>query len=306
MRSIVTRTRITSADSQRCGFTIIELLAVMAIIGVLCALILPAVQRSREAARNLKCKNNLRNLGLACLNFHEFQQYYPRNTIRPRGTTVIDSEPPGNLWNWHAGTYESWHREIMPYIEQPGVRVQDAVPLLGCPADPRGPTYTVPGYGFTWYVGVYSNPNTVNNGIIIDDSNLKQKLTINAANVLDGTSNTLLVAKRPPSGDGQFGWWDSRCCLEDNISPARGTNKLFSSGKSGKCSDPAVYHQGVVEDNCAFNSLWSCHFYGGNVCMADGSVRTVSYQAGNQPAGNGTLLEAMASRYGSEVFDAGP
>ncbi len=289
----------------RHGLTVIELLVVISIIAVLISLVLPAIQQSRESARNLQCRNNLRNLGLACLTFHEFNLYYPRNTIRPRGTTPVDGEPPGNLWNWHSGTYESWHRQIMSYIEQPNVRVQDAVPLIGCPADPRGVNYTVPGYGFTWYVGVFSNPSNMNNGIIIDDSDMKQKMTINASSVTDGTSNTILLAERPPSADGHFGWWDSRCCTEDNISAARGDNKLFSSGKNGKCANPAPYQFGRVDDNCAFNSLWSNHQFGGNFCMADGSVRTISYQAGNQPAGTMTLLEAMSSRAGSEVFDSG-
>ena len=179
------------------------------------------------------------------------------------------------------------------------------IPLFGCPEDPRGPNYTVPGYGFTWYVGVYSNPSTVNNGIIVDDSNLKDRLRISCADVIDGTSNTILIAERPPSADGQIGWWDSRCCLEDSTSPVRGNNKLCSSGINGKCPNPAVYRQGKVQDNCLVNAIWSSHFGGANFCMADGSVRTISYQAGNQPAGTATLLEAMASRYGSEIFDSG-
>lgn len=294
-----------SVVSSRAGLTIIELLCIIAIIAVMCALLLPAVQQSREAARNLQCRNNIRSLGQASLTFHEFNLYFPRNTIRPRGTTMIGAEPPGNLWNWDAGTYESWHREIMPFIEQANVRVQDAVPLLGCPADPRGPAYTVPGYGFTWYVGVYSNPTTFNNGVIIDDSNLKSKQTVSVADVMDGTSNTILIAERPPSADGQRGWWDSRCCAEDNISAARGDNKLVSSGKYGKCPNPAIYHQGKYEDQCSFNSLWSCHRGGGNFCFADGSVRSISYEAGNSPLGTGTLLEALSSRSGAELFQSG-
>lgn len=274
----------------------------IAIFSIMMALLLPAVQSAREQARIVQCKNNLRNLGLACHSFHDTFQSFPRNTIRPRGTTQIDTEPPGNLWNWHSGTFESWHREIMAFIEQPQVRVQDAVPLLGCPSDPRGPDYRVPDYGFTWYVGVYSNPTTINNGIIVDDSDLKTKFTVSARSITDGLSCTILMAERPPSADGQFGWWDSRCCIEDTISPARGTNKPFSSGVNGKCPDPAAYKSNDYRDRCAFNGLWSHHQAGGNFCMGDGSVRVITYAAGNQPVGLTTLLESLASRAEQEVI----
>ena len=279
----------------------IELLTVIAVSSILLALFLPAVQRIREQALVMQCKNNMRNLGQACQLFHENYGYYPRNTIRPRGTTLIDNEPEGNLWNWHSGTYETWHRQILEYIEQPGVRVQDAVRGFGCPADPRGTNYTVPDYGFTWYVGVFSNPNSFNNGIIIDDSDLKSKFTISAQSITDGCSNTLMIAERPPSAEGQFGWWDSRCCAEDNISPIVGNRRPFSSGIDGNCPHLNYYGPGRYQDRCAFNRIWSYHREGANFVMADGSVRMFSYQVNKQPCGNTTLLEALASRAGAEV-----
>jgi prepilin-type processing-associated H-X9-DG protein len=98
-----------------------------------------------------------------------------------------------------------------------------------------------------------------------------------------------------------LGWWDSRCCLEDGHSAARGNNKIYSSGKFGKCPNPAIYCAGKVEENCAFNALWAFHATGGNFCMGDGSVRLVTYVTGNRPVGGVTLLEALASRSGGEV-----
>lgn len=304
--SLICRPRVpqwTSPDgSARGGFTLIEVLTVIAIISLLIAMIGPAIQRARESARVLQCRNNLKNLGLACLTFHDTNKIYPRNTIRPRGTTQIGGEPAGNLWNWNSGTFESWCREIMPYIEQPNVRVQDSIPTLGCPSDPRGPNYSVSDYGFTWYVGVYSNPNSLNNGMIVDDSNLKSKCTVSSEMVTDGTSNTILLAERPPAADGQRGWWDSRCCTEDAISPARGNNKLYSNGIFGKCPTPAIYQSGNVLDNCAFHAVWSNHAAGGNFCMGDGSVRMISYDVGNEPIAGTSLLEALASRAGGELI----
>jgi len=85
---------------RRGGFTLVELLVVIAIIGVLVALLLPAVQSAREAARRMQCSNNLRQLGLALQNYHDVNNWFPIN-YRP----VI------------GGTY-SWMQAILPFIEQ--------------------------------------------------------------------------------------------------------------------------------------------------------------------------------------------
>ncbi len=94
---------------HRYGFTLIELLVVIAIIGVLIALLLPAVQAAREAARRAQCVNNLKQLGIALHNYHDVQGSFPL------GRAVVLNPPPGY------GVYDfsySPFAKILPYIEQ--------------------------------------------------------------------------------------------------------------------------------------------------------------------------------------------
>lgn len=94
------------------GFTLVELLVVIAIIGILVALLLPAIQAAREAARRMSCQNNLKNLGIAVLNFENTRKELPAGALvtPPAGSNLIDSD------NLDYGA--SWILQILPLIEE--------------------------------------------------------------------------------------------------------------------------------------------------------------------------------------------
>jgi len=93
------------------GVTLVELMVVLAILGILVGLLMPAVQEARESSRRLACQSNLRQLGLAVSNFESAHKVFPAS-----GWTVVG---PGNPY----GTYMSWRTVILPQIEQSNVRV---------------------------------------------------------------------------------------------------------------------------------------------------------------------------------------
>jgi prepilin-type N-terminal cleavage/methylation domain-containing protein len=135
---------------RRCGFTLIELLVVIAIIAILIGVLLPAVQKVREAANRIKCSNNMKQLALACHNYHGDHQRLPQGGVfnPPQLVGALDEK-------YNQG---SWHVYILPYMEQDnlfraipniGVPFQstivdaraagiipDKLPYLRCPSDP--------------------------------------------------------------------------------------------------------------------------------------------------------------------------
>src|SRR5438552_12717201 len=100
-----------ATSMRRTAFTLIELLVVIAIIGVLIAILLPAVQKVREAANRLRCENNLKQIALACHNYHDANGWFPVASDMGLGTF-------SNSQLSYSSDYIGWMVTLMPYLEQ--------------------------------------------------------------------------------------------------------------------------------------------------------------------------------------------
>ncbi len=226
------RARLARYRFSSPGFTLVELLVVIAIIGILIALLLPAVQAAREAARRSQCTNNLKQLGLATHNYHDSYRCFPVNWYGGYGD-------PFNLGGYTQTSrcWSHWMR-ILPYIEQTAIYdrarqgnisladsglLATVIGTFLCPSDPAPPVVTenniyisggisvarsnyrgVAGNDWDW--GAFAN-NTVitagwdrpvadsfmdNNGLYYWYSMRKPRST---ASVTDGLSNTLAIGE---------------------------------------------------------------------------------------------------------------
>ncbi|MGE0377214.1 MAG: DUF1559 domain-containing protein [Planctomycetaceae bacterium] len=265
-----------SHRAARRGFTLIELLVVIAVIAVLIALLLPAVQNAREAARRTQCKNNLKQLALALHNYHDVKQMLPFIGYHNWGRT--------DCWTWGV--------MVLPYLEQSNL--QDQLDLNAFAMDPqnvghlrtplsvfRCPSETGPETVTFTELGSFE-PVTV--GL----ANYGQSLMLyyqwyffngpdhqRFATITDGLTNTILLAETVfvDSGDywGVERYFDAAnwCCWMggfegfDNYYSVFGHVDTFGS----------IYSAGDPE---AFESPASYHTGGAQFALCDGSVRFIS------------------------------
>jgi len=312
---------------SRGAFTLIELLVVIAIIAVLIGLLLPAVQKVRSASERLKCTNNLKQVGLALHNYIGSNKSFP-----PGIAEKYNPRDPRQ--------YGSWMIRTLPFIEQDALfRASEAafvsqgtapdafgtqhydlmkkvIEMYKCPSDDRQYVATYAGgltVAFTGYLGVNGRNLRTYDGILYWNS----KVTID--DVVDGTSNTLLVGERPPSYDLVFGWWYAGAGQWDYSFPPTPTynSTVRNSGSTDvtlggaeinirsnqdptydACpTGPYAYAPGKIFEPCDNFHFWSLHSGGSQFLWGDGSVRFVSYD-------NASILPALSTRNGGEAVSA--
>jgi type II secretory pathway pseudopilin PulG len=242
---------------------------VVAVIGILVSLILPAVFSTREASRRVDCTNNLRQIGLALQHYHESKGSFP-----PGG---IEWRPPDDP----SKRQLAWCVFLLPYLEQQTLYDQldlsqafdspanapaaaTILPVFVCPSSPRG-AQQVDGRGPCDYGGIYGEriqgPNDPPKGIMVYDRRYS------SSDVRDGLSNTLIVAEDTEWPEGQ---WINGRNLFDQAFPINAAPRFE-------------------------NDIRSRHPGGANGVLANGSVRFLSESLDLQ------ILAALCTRAGGEA-----
>jgi prepilin-type N-terminal cleavage/methylation domain-containing protein/prepilin-type processing-associated H-X9-DG protein len=312
-----------SQSAQRRAFTLIELLVVIAIIAVLIGLLLPAVQKVREAANRIRCANHLKQLGLAAHNYIGVYASLPPALAGNMSDPIPYTTGQPTPWL-------SWMGKLLPFIEQDNVYKQSladyaanpavdtynlpwhrgintVIETFTCPSDPRTlqaqdmSAFETAGYfvALTAYVGNSGTNRNTLDGVFFQNSKIR------LADILDGTSNTIMAGERPPAYNinqygAAFGYWyagtgQGHTGTGDVI---LGTAEVCVASP-GICGPNVTYsfRPGSIQNVCDMFHYWSMHIGGANFVFTDGSVHFLNYAS---PA----VLIQLGTRAGGEVLSS--
>lgn len=303
MRPTTSRPGIRAANS---GFTLVELLVVIAIIGVLVALLLPAVQASREAARRVHCLNNLSQLALAV------QQYESAHESLPPG--VIDSAGP--IESVAQGQHINWLAHLLPQLEQQnaydrldfvaGAYAAKNAPLRNwgansflCPSD-SGVAALAP-LGVSNYAGCHHDVEAPidadNHGVLFLNSGVRYR------DISDGSSQTILFGEKLIT-TGDLGWLSgTRSTLRNTgtainaSSAAGGTLAMIGDAAESASLENGAKGGAAAKPTLVVGGFESRHPGGALFVFADGSARMMGSST-SQP-----MLQLLGHRADGQLLD---